>query len=161
MISIAIRAEAYEVDKRAFAEQDGLAIDEENRKLVILNREHATEWFEETQAAFNDKSDEAAGDDDDQPGKRARLARVSAKLIGGRAARLIQAARSWMADNAVPFELAETCLAHTVGNAVVQAYQRSSMLERRRPIMSAWAAYVWGSDADNVVPLMARRGSAQ
>src|SRR5271165_5560913 len=42
-------------------------------------------------------------------------------------------ARSWMADNAVPFELAEVCLAHTVGNAVVQAYQRSSMLARRRP----------------------------
>jgi hypothetical protein len=36
-----------------------------------------------------------------------------------------------------------------------------SMLERRRPIMSAWSAYVCGSDADNVVPLMARRGSAQ
>ena len=49
------------------------------------------------------------------------------------------AARSWMADNAVPFELAEACLAHTVGNAVVQAYQRSSMLASRRPIMSAWA----------------------
>ena len=43
------------------------------------------------------------------------------------------AARSWMADQGVAFELAEACLAHTVGNAVVQAYQRSSMLERRRP----------------------------
>ena len=67
------------------------------------------------------------------------------------------AARSWMADNAVPFELAEACLAHTVGNAVVQAYQRSSMLERRRPIMSAWAHFVTGSDADNVVPLRQAR----
>ena len=65
-------------------------------------------------------------------------------------------ARSWMADNAVPFELAEACLAHTVGNAVVQAYQRSSMLERRRPIMAAWAAYVCGS-ASNVVLLRAAR----
>ena len=62
-----------------------------------------------------------------------------------------------MADNAVPFELAEACLAHTVGNAVVQAYQRSSMLERRRPIMAAWAAYVCGSDASNVVLLRAAR----
>ena len=34
------------------------------------------------------------------------------------------AARSWMADNGVEFELAEACLAHAVGNAVVQAYQR-------------------------------------
>jgi hypothetical protein len=36
------------------------------------------------------------------------------------------AARSWMADNGVEFELAEACLAHAVGNASVQAYQRSS-----------------------------------
>ena len=42
------------------------------------------------------------------------------------------AARSWMADQGVAFELAEACLAHQVGNAVVQAYQRSSMLESRR-----------------------------
>ena len=68
-------------------------------------------------------------------------------------------ARSWMADQGVAFELAEACLAHVTGNAVVQAYQRSSMLERRRPIMSAWANYVCGSDADNVIPL--RRGMSQ
>jgi integrase len=67
------------------------------------------------------------------------------------------AARSWMADNAVPFELAEACLAHAVGNAVVQAYQRSSMLERRRPIMSAWANFVCAADAANVVALNGTR----
>jgi integrase len=54
------------------------------------------------------------------------------------------AARSWMADNGVPFEVAEACLAHAVGNAVVQAYQRSSMLERRRPVMGAWASFLTG-----------------
>jgi integrase len=54
------------------------------------------------------------------------------------------AARSWMADQGVPFELAEATLAHTVGNAVVQAYQRSSMLERRRPVLQAWADFVTG-----------------
>ena len=31
-----------------------------------------------------------------------------------------------MADQGVEFELAESALAHTVGNSVVQAYQRSS-----------------------------------
>ena len=68
--------------------------------------------------------------------------------------------RMWAADVAhAPFEVAEQCLAHVTGSAVVQAYQRSSMLERRRPIMSAWSAYVCGSDADNVVPL--RRGMSQ
>ena len=47
-----------------------------------------------------------------------------------------------MADSGVEFELTEACLAHAVGNAVVQAYQRSSMLERRRPIMQAWADFL-------------------
>ena len=64
--------------------------------------------------------------------------------------------RMWAADVAhAPFEVAEQCLAHVTGNAVVQAYQRSSMLERRRPIMTAWADFVTGKDASNVVPLRA------
>ncbi len=46
-----------------------------------------------------------------------------------------------MADQGVAFELAEACLAHQVGNAVVQAYQRSSMLERRRPVLAAWSGF--------------------
>ncbi len=62
-----------------------------------------------------------------------------------------------MADQGVPFELAEQCLAHTVGNAVVQAYQRSSMLERRRPIMSAWANFLSDETAAKVVPIGSRR----
>ena len=67
------------------------------------------------------------------------------------------AARSWMADQGVAFELAEACLAHQVGNAVVQAYQRSSMLERRRPIMGAWGDFVTGKTSDNVVSIRAAR----
>ena len=63
-----------------------------------------------------------------------------------------------MADNGVEFELAEACLAHTVGNAVVQAYQRSSMLERRRPIMQEWASFLTGeADAGKVVPVVVGR----
>jgi integrase len=77
-----------------------------------------------------------------------RRMKIDATAHGFRAA-----ARSWMADQGIAFELAEACLAHQVGNAVVQAYQRSSMLERRRPIMAAWASFVCGADADNVVPL--------
>jgi integrase len=61
-------------------------------------------------------------------------------------------ARSWMADQGIAFELAESCLAHTVGNAVVQAYQRSSLLERRRPVMQSWANFVTGADT-NVIAL--------
>lgn len=61
-------------------------------------------------------------------------------------------ARSWMADQGVAFELAESALAHTVGNSVVQAYQRSSMLERRRPLMQSWSDFVTGAN-DNVIAL--------
>jgi integrase len=71
-------------------------------------------------------------------------------------------ARSWMADTGVPFEVAEACLAHAPGNAVVQAYQRSNMLERRRPVMADWAAFVMGGDeaAKKAAPLsVAKRKS--
>jgi integrase len=60
--------------------------------------------------------------------------------------------RTWCSDIAhVEFEVAESCLSHRVGSAVSRAYARSDMLERRRPIMSAWAAYVEGKD--NVVSI--------
>jgi hypothetical protein len=55
----------------------------------------------------------------------------------------------------VAFELAEAALAHTVGNAVVQAYHRSSMLERRRPVLAAWSSFLSGP-ADNVVVIKRR-----
>jgi hypothetical protein len=51
-------------------------------------------------------------------------------------------ARSWMADQGVQFEIAEAALAHTVGNAVVAAYQRSSMLELRLPVSQKWADFI-------------------
>ena len=50
--------------------------------------------------------------------------------------------RMWAADTGVAFEVAEACLAHAVGNAVVAAYQRSTMLERRRPVLQAWADFI-------------------
>jgi hypothetical protein len=61
-----------------------------------------------------------------------------------------------MADQAIPFEPAESAVAQTVGNSVVQAYQRSSMLERRRPLMQAWADFVCGKANANVVPIKVR-----
>ena len=50
--------------------------------------------------------------------------------------------RDWCADTGVDRELAEACLAHAVGNQVEQAYRRSAMLDRRRPVMESWAEYV-------------------
>jgi hypothetical protein len=62
--------------------------------------------------------------------------------------------RVWCSDEAhVEFEIAEACLIHRVGSGVSRAYARSDMLEGRRPIMSAWAAFVTGSTADNVIEL--------
>lgn len=51
--------------------------------------------------------------------------------------------RDWCAEVAhAPRELAEQALAHVEGNAVVAAYARSDMLERRRDLMGQWADYV-------------------
>lgn len=51
-------------------------------------------------------------------------------------------ARSWAADQSVPFEVAEACLSHVVGSQVSRAYQRSDFLEARRSIMQAWSAHI-------------------
>ena len=66
--------------------------------------------------------------------------------------------RDWAAETGVMFEVAEASLAHAIGSNVTRSYLRTTILERRRPIMAAWANFVCGSDADNVVPL--QRGAA-
>ena len=52
--------------------------------------------------------------------------------------------RDWCAENAIPRELAEPCLAHAVGSKVEAAYHRTDLLERRRTVMEGWAAYLAG-----------------
>lgn len=47
--------------------------------------------------------------------------------------------RDWAAENGVQDVLAEKQLMHVFGSTVVQAYQRSDLLEQRRPVMQAWA----------------------
>ena len=60
--------------------------------------------------------------------------------------------RTWCSEVAhVEFELAELCLSHRIGSQVSRAYNRTTMTERRRPIMVQWAGYV--TDASNVVAL--------
>ncbi len=51
------------------------------------------------------------------------------------------------------FEIAEAALSHRVGSAVSRAYNRTSLLERRRPLMLAWSDFVTGEADDKVVPL--------
>ena len=49
--------------------------------------------------------------------------------------------RDWAADHGHDRELAESALAHAVGNAVETAY-RTDMAERRRALMQAWADFI-------------------
>ncbi len=50
--------------------------------------------------------------------------------------------RTWCQDADVPSDVAETALAHKVGNSVQQAYARSKLFDQRRPVMQRWADYV-------------------
>lgn len=52
--------------------------------------------------------------------------------------------RQWAAERGFPRDMAELALAHHVGTEVERAYQRSDMLERRRDMMAAWAAFLRG-----------------
>ena len=59
--------------------------------------------------------------------------------------------RDWCGETGVDEKLAERCLAHKVGSDAENAYARSSLIARRRPIMEAWGAFVAGA-RDNVLP---------
>jgi integrase len=48
--------------------------------------------------------------------------------------------RDWAAETGQPGDIAEAALAHTLGK-VEGAYQRGDLLERRRKLMAAWAAF--------------------
>lgn len=62
--------------------------------------------------------------------------------------------RDWCGETGIAREVAEACLAHSVANRVEAAYARSSLFERRQPVMAAWSAYLAG-DGGNVVRLHA------
>jgi integrase len=64
--------------------------------------------------------------------------------------------RSWCGANGVVREVAEAALAHTV-QGVEGSYLREPMLERRRPIMEAWATFLDGKGAGaTVVPFKSK-----
>jgi integrase len=61
--------------------------------------------------------------------------------------------RAWVQDtDAAGFEVAEAILGHKVGSKVERSYARSDLLDRRRPVMDAWARYVTGAQ-NNVIAL--------
>ena len=49
--------------------------------------------------------------------------------------------RDWAGETGQPADLAEAALAHITGSKTVVAYQRGDLLERRRKLMAAWAAF--------------------
>jgi integrase len=60
--------------------------------------------------------------------------------------------RTWVSEKTpTPWAVAEAALAHLVGDATSQAYERTDHFEARVPLMTAWAAYLDGHH-ENVVP---------
>lgn len=63
--------------------------------------------------------------------------------------------RTWVSEQtSFPREIAEAALAHTNQNKVEAAYNRTNYLERRVPLMEAWATFVADTATDDkVVPI--------
>jgi integrase len=58
--------------------------------------------------------------------------------------------RTWCADKGVSRDLAEACLSHATTSKAEAPYLRTDVLERRRPVMEAWAAHCAGQRSPNV-----------
>jgi integrase len=66
--------------------------------------------------------------------------------------------RDWAAERGYPDAVAEAALAHSVSDAVVAAYQRTTFFELRKKMLEDWAAFATSDPAktgDNVVELHA------
>lgn len=63
--------------------------------------------------------------------------------------------RDWMAHTDVPFEIAETAIAHQIGTDVTRAYLRDDYWEKRKVIMHNWANHLLGNGSAKVLELKA------
>ena len=73
-----------------------------------------------------------------------RLLNVSTTLHGFRSS-----FKDWSREQTdTPREIAEMCLAHTVGNTVEQAYARSDLIDKRRTLMEQWARFCCSATND-------------
>ncbi|MBO6581990.1 MAG: tyrosine-type recombinase/integrase [Hyphomonas sp.] len=61
--------------------------------------------------------------------------------------------RDWAAERGYERDLAEIALAHNVGSEVERAYRRTDLLERRRAMLDAWAAFLMNASETNVIPM--------
>ncbi|MCF6328163.1 MAG: hypothetical protein L3J21_12900 [Devosiaceae bacterium] len=68
--------------------------------------------------------------------------------------------RDWCGDETnFRRELAEQALAHKIGDDVELSYRRSDALEKRRPMMEAWARYLETTADENIVSFPKRFGN--
>jgi integrase len=62
--------------------------------------------------------------------------------------------RDWAAENGIEDNVAEFSLNHKVGSSTAQAYFRSTLFDKRKVTMAAYALFLEGREArDNVIPL--------
>ena len=59
-------------------------------------------------------------------------------------------ARTFLEDQQVDFRIAESCLAHSIGNKTSQAYNRYDYVELRRPVMQLWSDFVEQCEKESV-----------
>jgi integrase len=50
----------------------------------------------------------------------------------------------WTAEQGMPAEVAERCLAHSHLSAVAAAYRRTDLLDQRRAMLEKWADFLGG-----------------
>lgn len=66
--------------------------------------------------------------------------------------------RDWAAERGYPDAIAEAALAHSVSDAVIAAYKRTTFFELRKKLMDDWAAFATSDPAHsaNVLPFTSR-----
>ena len=69
---------------------------------------------------------------------------IKAAGIGGTAHGWRSTFRDWCAEHDIPRDLAEHALAHAVGDKTEMSYARTTLIDKRRPIMEQWADYLEG-----------------
>ena len=110
--------------------------------------------------------DEARGANADQSGLiftnkigtkfRSLLRIVQASVADATAHGFRSSFRQWAAERTnYPREICEAALAHTNGNVVEAAYQRSDLLDKRRVLMDLWATYISEAPGAKVVQIHA------
>ena len=75
--------------------------------------------------------------DDAAPRRALKAAGLTTTLHGFRAT-----FRSWALDNGADWATSEAALGHALGDAIIQAYVRTDLLEQRRSLMADWSEFL-------------------